>query len=245
MNGSKTSEHVFSASGTDVNGWLIDSGVTSHMSFERSDFVSYERVSNMKPVLTADGNALRVEGIGSVRFALANGDYMTLTEVLHVPELDKRLMSVPALTTMGADVLFKDNICIISHRGTPLFQIPRQCKSYVVSLEQANAVVTRMNSRGIHHDDHDKHEGNHDENEDDYDDHENDDSDKEDDHDDDLPSLTDCCDNDDDIKENANASLWHARLGHVSHRRLSKIIESCTGIPKSIVTVHDTICIRG
>ncbi|KAJ0397408.1 hypothetical protein P43SY_008553 [Pythium insidiosum] len=89
--GGKFHEHVFSWTCAPISGWLVDSGATSHMTFDEGD---YPRFGNGTLVEMADGNQLAVVGSGAVRFKARNGSRVTLTHVLHVPGLDKRLISV-------------------------------------------------------------------------------------------------------------------------------------------------------
>ncbi|TMW55192.1 hypothetical protein Poli38472_013954 [Pythium oligandrum] len=137
-------EHVFSATCVPTSGWIMDSGATSHMTFDEGDFVSYKRFGHGTPVEMADGNKLSAVGSGAVRFKANNGSRVTLTQVLHVPGLDKRLISVPALAEKGVEVHFKHDMCVISHEGKALIQGPRVAKSYTVRAEAANRVYDQL-----------------------------------------------------------------------------------------------------
>ncbi|GLE02857.1 hypothetical protein PINS_up011721 [Pythium insidiosum] len=88
----------------------------------------------------ADGNQLAVVGSGAVRLKAKNGSRVMLTQVLHAPGRVKRLISVAALTEKGVEGHFKSNICVISHQGKVLIQVPRVAKSYTVHTEAANRV---------------------------------------------------------------------------------------------------------
>ncbi|KAJ0392071.1 hypothetical protein ATCC90586_011078 [Pythium insidiosum] len=160
---------------------------------------------------------------------------MTLTQVLHVPGLDKRLISVSALTEKGVEVHFKSNMCVIAHEGKALIRVPRVAKSYTVHTEAANRVhehakvnvKVHSRDRGDHgdifgdvFDDTTDQEGltPGDESEDAQ-------WDRSDTH-----TLT---------KTNSvtdeERTIWHERLIHVGDSRLADIVRACDGVPAGLV----------
>ena len=95
-------EFVFSASSEKLESsatWLLDSGASRHMTDDERDFVEYENLTAPISITVANGQHMMAKGTGSVRFVLENGRTVKLKEVLHVPKLDKKLVSVPALTS--------------------------------------------------------------------------------------------------------------------------------------------------
>ena len=97
--------------------WYIDSGATKHMTFEKDlivDFYEYEQPSK---IYLGDNRAIKAFGEGKVNLSCYDESHavaLTLNKVLYVPNLSKNLLSVPAMTQMGADVLFDEGKCIIS-----------------------------------------------------------------------------------------------------------------------------------
>ena len=97
--------------------WYIDSGATKHMTFEKDlivDFYEYEQPSK---IYLGDNRAIEAFGEGKVNLSCydeSNAVELTLNKVLYVPSLSKNLLSVPAMTQMGAEVLFDEGKCIIS-----------------------------------------------------------------------------------------------------------------------------------
>ena len=89
--------------------WYIDSGATEHMTFEKDlivDFYEYEQPSK---IYLGDNRAIEALGEGKVNLSCYDESHavaLTLNKVLYVPNLSKNLLSVPAMTQMGADVLF-------------------------------------------------------------------------------------------------------------------------------------------
>ncbi|POM62824.1 polyprotein [Phytophthora palmivora] len=112
-----TGEFVFSVSGNDRSAcWLLDSGASSHMSFDRDGFCEYRTLDSMMTVTVANGQKLQVRGVGSVRFSIGGSQMVKLTDVLFVPQLDRKLLSIASLIAKGAD-------------EGELFPLPAQCVS--------------------------------------------------------------------------------------------------------------------
>ena len=55
-----------------VTGWLLDSGCTDHMSFQRGDFKELDLFSGGE-VLGAGGEGLKIAGKGEVELKLSGG----------------------------------------------------------------------------------------------------------------------------------------------------------------------------
>ncbi|DAZ96500.1 TPA: LOW QUALITY PROTEIN: hypothetical protein N0F65_008367, partial [Lagenidium giganteum] len=204
-------EHALSDNGT---WWLVDSSATSHMTFDQGDFITYKRHGNGTPVEIADGNQLTVVGSGSVRQQWTQCP-VTLTRVLHVPGLDKRHMSVSALTEKHVEVHFKENVCVISHNGVPLIEVPRVAKSCTMHVEAANRVDVRDDtvSSSSQYDgdafDADNHQ---------------------------LNQLAGLIKDESKVPElnDAQRILWHARLCHVRDSRQADIVRACDGVPVNL-----------
>ena len=84
--------------------WMMDSGATHHMSPFKSDFTDYAPCQGA--VSLGDKSSVKQIGVGSVIFKTSQGTQLTLTSVLHIPELKTRFLSTRALVQKGATVLF-------------------------------------------------------------------------------------------------------------------------------------------
>ncbi|DAZ97656.1 TPA: LOW QUALITY PROTEIN: hypothetical protein N0F65_003974, partial [Lagenidium giganteum] len=104
--GDDDNEYVFSATSENSTTWLLDSGASSHMTFEASDFVELRSLKGSLTISIANGHRLPVRGIGTVRLATPRGTVVRLTDVMYVPELDRKLLSVHALTAKSVEVRF-------------------------------------------------------------------------------------------------------------------------------------------
>ncbi|OWZ24422.1 LOW QUALITY PROTEIN: Integrase, catalytic core protein [Phytophthora megakarya] len=73
-----------------LTGWLIDSGVTSHMAPFREDLFAFEGMVSSIEVTITDGNKLRVaSGKRTVKLTGVNGKRIKMMKVLYIPGLDK------------------------------------------------------------------------------------------------------------------------------------------------------------
>ncbi|KAI9915900.1 hypothetical protein PsorP6_007958 [Peronosclerospora sorghi] len=123
-------EYVFFATTQTTSDWLVDS----------DDFTTYEPLVTTLCISSADGGSMRAIGAGSVQFQAFNGTKVTLTGVLHVPSLARRLISVPSLTEKGVTVVFRHKVCEISFRGEKLMEVARMGKLYATVAETENEV---------------------------------------------------------------------------------------------------------
>jgi hypothetical protein len=95
--------------------WMMDSGATHHITPHRSDFKTYTPCNGT--VRLGDKSTIDQVGVGSVVFKTSLGTPITLSNVLHLPEVKMRFMSTHALAQKGADVMFtKDSLKIVVNR---------------------------------------------------------------------------------------------------------------------------------
>lgn len=99
--------------------WFLDSGATDHISPHLSDFTSYKAVADVDNSITiSDGSQISVKHIGTVIL----NDKITLTNVLHVPTFQYRLLSVYRLCqNMNSNIIFSPTQC---HLQDPLLKKP-------------------------------------------------------------------------------------------------------------------------
>ena len=99
--------------------WIVDSACTSHMTFDRSAFVSYHPLNDASVEMGTKAQT-RVAGRGNVLVMLSvNGrrEKCLLQDVLHVPEFEYSLLSVSALDVKGVETLFNMGRCEMSRNG--------------------------------------------------------------------------------------------------------------------------------
>ena len=102
---------------TQMDKWLIDSGASSHMTWERSILTNYVEFKKAQKVGLGDGRTVDAVGIGNVhvnmQFKVSQAKPCVIYHVLYVPELTCNLFSVRAATERGNHVRFGESRCWI------------------------------------------------------------------------------------------------------------------------------------
>ena len=80
--------------------WILDSACTFHMCPNKDWFATYEPVEG-GTVLMGDNSSCKVAGIGSVQIKMFDGIVRTLTDVRHIPDLKRNIISLSTLDTKG------------------------------------------------------------------------------------------------------------------------------------------------
>jgi len=91
--------------------WIIDSGATSHMTWDKSLIENYRAFSAPEEVRLGDSHILNAYGAGTVRIRtrLGNKEHnCTLSETLFVPKLAVNLFSVNAADSKGNKIQFEN-----------------------------------------------------------------------------------------------------------------------------------------
>ncbi|KAL0313653.1 UNVERIFIED_CONTAM: hypothetical protein Scaly_2913400 [Sesamum calycinum] len=95
--------------------WVIDSGATSHLTGNRSHFLTLSTSPKFPPVRFADGSYSPISGSGTVQPTA----YLTLTNVLFAPKFPVNLLSISQLTkTHNCSVTFYPSYCVIQDLQT-------------------------------------------------------------------------------------------------------------------------------
>ena len=79
---------------------LIDSGASHHMCLHRNWYSTYQSIDD-GVVYMGNDVACKTVGIGSIRIRMFDGIVRTLTDVRHVPDLRKNLISLGVLDSSG------------------------------------------------------------------------------------------------------------------------------------------------
>ncbi|PRQ16367.1 putative RNA-directed DNA polymerase [Rosa chinensis] len=97
---STTFDFTLFAGDFSVNAWLLDSGCSHHMCFNRDWFDNYQSIDG-RSVFMGDNTPNKVMGIGTVRIKMHDEIIKTLTKVRHVPDLKNNLISLGTLDLQG------------------------------------------------------------------------------------------------------------------------------------------------
>ena len=124
--------------------WYIDSGATSHMTFNEEFFTVLNK-NHTGLVRLADNKELIVKGIGTVVFSAKFGPTIKkvqLNNVIWVPELKTNLISTSKATDNECKVEMTNNFARISRNNETLVEGEKLEGLYIVTVihENVNAV---------------------------------------------------------------------------------------------------------
>ncbi|PWA78284.1 hypothetical protein CTI12_AA217490 [Artemisia annua] len=97
--------------------WWFDTGATKHICNSRRMFVSYQKVNETEPMFMGNGTSSKIEGKGKVILKLTSGKDLVLSNVLHVPNITKNLISGPILSNKGFKLVFESDKFVITKGG--------------------------------------------------------------------------------------------------------------------------------
>ncbi|GMF27787.1 unnamed protein product [Phytophthora fragariaefolia] len=124
----------------DVGETVSRTSASCHMTDDLTDFVEYEELKSPIVITVANGRQLPAKGKGSVRVSLQSGRVVKLIEVLYVPHLDRKLVSVPALTARGVLVQFERDRATLMVNSEVIGVVVRRGKLFVWRVEQPGPV---------------------------------------------------------------------------------------------------------
>ena len=119
----------------------MDSEASSHVCPDRDEFSNLDSVMDPIMITIADGSEVEAQGVGTVRVQLQTGEVIRIEETLWVPGLDRRLLSISALSREGLQVIFSYLSCKIRSDAEVVAQIPRQNKMYVLECSSPAEVA--------------------------------------------------------------------------------------------------------
>lgn len=129
--------------------WIVDSGATEHMTYDKSSFISYKILEEPRIVHFGNKSCGKGVGIGRIKIlSTVNGktEEITMKNVLHVPELRRKLISLPAIMTEGKTGDFKDNkITVRKQNGSELLVAHKNgnlFKANIVEVKESEACLT-------------------------------------------------------------------------------------------------------
>ena len=101
------------------NEWFIDSAATKHMTSNRNILIDYVTYKQPTKIYLGDNTVILAHGEGNVNLPTCNPSSVTLNlhKVLYAPKLTKNLLSVPAMASMGAEVRFDKEKCVVVKNG--------------------------------------------------------------------------------------------------------------------------------
>ena len=100
-----------------VPGWWYDTCATIHVSYDKSLFKNYSELSDGQEIQMGNEGRSKVFGKGSVELLFTSGRKITLANVLHVPDMNRNLVSGDLLRKPGIKSVYESGKLILSRNG--------------------------------------------------------------------------------------------------------------------------------
>ncbi|XP_024963136.1 uncharacterized protein LOC112503306 [Cynara cardunculus var. scolymus] len=95
----------------------FDTRATKHICNTKGSFATYQKVSDEELMSIGNTATAKVEGKGKMILKLTSRKDLVLTNVLHVPDIRKNLISGPMLSNKGFKIVFESNKFVITKGG--------------------------------------------------------------------------------------------------------------------------------
>ena len=131
--------------------WWIDSGASRHMTPKKNSLVNFQKFEAPSQVKLADNSTLNSYGKGDVYLTVYDGTEkvnVVLKDVLYVPKIQTKLLSLSSIIEKGAAVEFKGKSCTITideksytigHKHGKLYKLNLIPKDETCYLGKANS----------------------------------------------------------------------------------------------------------
>ena len=120
----------------EAGGWVLDSGASHHITNDASTMSDMRPLDDDIHITFANGERAEARGIGSVQLGGLTGaafDYITLKDVLYVPEASVNLVSVPLAVRRGIVFDFAEEGCRVSKDNQLVTVAPPSGGVYVIA----------------------------------------------------------------------------------------------------------------
>lgn len=128
--------------------WVLDSGCTRHMTYDRSHFIDFRKESGT--VTLADGKTLRIKGKGTINVPI-QGKMIPIADVIYVPGIGFNLLSIAQLTARGIICEFAGDMAILSREGKIVATSTRKDMTYVLTARASGSVRRGLSQSELWH----------------------------------------------------------------------------------------------
>jgi len=111
-----------------------------HLTGIKSLLKDYKEVATTTVTLE-NGDILSAKGVGNISFKTEHG-YVTFTGALHVPGLDRNLISIPELTSKGLAIRMLNDKCVISGKQGHVMTVKKSGSFYSINCYTIQVAVT-------------------------------------------------------------------------------------------------------
>ena len=125
---------------------ILDTGASAHMTGMKSLLKDYKVATTT--VTVSNGDILSAKRVGNISFKTEHG-YVTFRGVLHVPGLDRNLISVPQLTSKGITIRMLKDKCVTSEKQGHVMTVKKSGSFYSINCYTAQVAVTKPHSAKV------------------------------------------------------------------------------------------------
>ena len=100
-----------------VHGWWYDTCATVHVSYDKSLFKTCVDATDGQEIQMGNENRSKVHGKGSIELSFTSGKKITLANVLHVPDMNRNLVSGNLLGKLGIQTVYESGKLILTCGG--------------------------------------------------------------------------------------------------------------------------------
>jgi hypothetical protein len=117
----------------DIDAWFVDSRESIHMNCNKNWYANFKETHNGAIIYLGDDHAHQIKGYREIPVTLLNGTIRYIHNVLFVPRINKKLISISTITDQNLKVEFFKNYNIVKDL-----------------LHQFKNVATRVRSGGLY-----------------------------------------------------------------------------------------------
>lgn len=122
--------------------WLADSGASNHITSDLANLQVHSDYQGKDSLTVGNISKLQIENIGQNLY-YTNGSIVALHNVLHVPKIQRNLLSISQLTCDNdCDVIFYSNCCYVKDKATGKVVLQGRLKD---GLYQLNLNLSKSN----------------------------------------------------------------------------------------------------
>jgi hypothetical protein len=130
--------------------WYIDNGASHHMSSFREHFTDLRDLEIKLEIVLGDDTIVRADGCGIVSFQRKLRPSLVFRDVLYVPRLKKKLISVSSIPDKGFEVSFRGIEVLIHPKGSCItfgrVIGTREGDMYILLFEPLHALASSNNN---------------------------------------------------------------------------------------------------
>ena len=129
--------------------WWLDSGCSRHMTPSKNDFEKYLPLKIPVKVGLADESSIFGYGIGNIKITLFDGTAfvpVVIKNVLYVPKLKRKLLSITDITDRGSSVTFEGETCTVKMKDKHFLLGRRRGKLWRLHCQEEQCFLSSVGS---------------------------------------------------------------------------------------------------